>query len=178
MIARGTSVRHTLIAVGICLALVACGSGSSSGSSKVSATQLNNDSTLVDTALATYTNQDASTLTSSAQLSAFVASTKADLAQVRTAFNTWSADLDHVDQSQVTATSKQAYPLMLAYRDALNDWIGEQEQENTVAAACLSQTTALVIEACYAGAIKKYSSTAIDTRLGDARQKLKAALGG
>jgi hypothetical protein len=171
---RRNRLRYGLGAMGLCLALVAC----SSGPSKISATQLNNDSAVVDTALKTYTSRDPSSLTSTGQFSAFIATTNTDLSQLRTAFNTWSHDLDHVDQSQVAATSKQAYPLMLAYRDALNDWITEQTAENTTAAACLTSGTALIVEACYEGAISKYSSTTVDTRVNNTRQQLTTALGG
>ncbi len=183
--ARGNFLRATMVAA-LGLTLVACGSGSAktpassatSATALVSATQLNNDSALVDTALTAYTSRDASTLTTTDQLTAFVATTSTDLTQLRSSFDVWSKDLDHVDQSEVAASSKQAYPLMLAYRDALNAWITEQTDENSLAATCLQQSTPLLVQACYTGAISKYTSTAVDAKVKSARQQLTTALGG
>ena len=96
---------------------------------------MNSDSAATDSALNVYLglyNQSPST---PADLTTFVATGSADLAALRTSFDTWSYDVDHTHPTD--STNKTALPLMKSYRDALNAWLSDQETQATGSKACL-----------------------------------------
>ena len=132
--------------------LAAC----SRGSSTVSVARMNSDSAIVDTNLTAYQNLNNQSLTSVDQLRTFATTVQTDLTTLRAAFDVWSHDLDHVNQSQASAISRTAYPSMLAYRDALNDWLTEQSQETTASAACLNSGSDDAVLQCYQQLIDQY----------------------
>jgi hypothetical protein len=98
---------------------------------------------------------------------------KTDLTSLRATFDVGSHDLDHVNQTQASAISRAAYPSMLAYRDALNDWLTEQAQENTAGTACLNSGSDDAVLQCYQQLIGQYSATQSDNHLNDAREQLR-----
>jgi hypothetical protein len=147
--------------------------GCSRGSSTVSVTRMNSDSAIVDTNLTAYQKLNNQSLTSVDQLRTFATTVQTDLTALRAAFDVWSHDLDHVNQSQASAISRAASPSMLAYRDALNDWLTEQAQESTAGAACLGSGSDDAVLQCYQQLIGQYSATQSDNHPNDAREQLR-----
>ena len=165
-----------LSALALCALLAGC--AESSGTGGVSVAKMNSDSTAVDSALTVYedlSNQNPST---PGDLTTFMSVGSVDLETLRTSFNTWSYDVDHVNPTG--NANKAALPLMKSYRDALNAWLSGEETQAEGSRACLgagpiSQSTLdcyqrLTMEAAPA-------AQAALSRLTDAQQLLRALLG-